>query len=366
MTDLYRLYGTEFSLYSGKARSYLRKKGVPFEEVKSTLKVYKNFIEPRTGVSYVPVVQTPDDQVYQDTTVIIDELEKRFPDHPVYPDTPMQKLAALLLEVYADEWLTIPAMHYRWNYPAMNSAFIYEEFGAVVAPRAPKFIQRFLGKKVGARFKKFVPALGIQEHNINAIEKSYVQLLTDLNTHLEQHDYLLGSKPSIADFGLIAPLYAHLYRDPAPGKLMRKKAPVVCQWVRRMINTEPALQTGEFLADDQVPDTLLPILKRMAAEQLPVLIDTDKRLHEWKEQNPNAKQISRRIGSHNFSVEGVEAERAVIPYALWMFQRPVDYYQSLADRQVVDELLKEIGFGDALANGLSNRLARPENKLQFA
>ena len=109
----YTLYGAEFSLYSGKARSYLRKKGIPFNEVISTLNVYKSFIIPRTGVRYIPVVQTPDDKVIQDTTVIIDELESRFSDYSVYPQTPKQKQVALLLELYGDEWLLIPAMHYR-------------------------------------------------------------------------------------------------------------------------------------------------------------------------------------------------------------------------------------------------------------
>jgi len=366
MTDLYRLYGAEFSLYSGKVRSYLRKKGVPFEEITSTLSVYKKFIIPRTGVRYIPVVQTPEDEVFQDTTTIIDELEKRFPEHSVYPHTPRQKLAALLLEVYADEWLVIPAMHYRWNYPAMNNKFIYGEFGAMVLPRAPGFVQRLVGKKVGNKFKSYVPKLGVQEHNVNAIESSYVNLLADLQTHFESHDYLLGSKPCIADFGLIAPMYAHLYRDPAPGKLMRAKAPAVCQWVRRMVNEEPSLTGGAWLENDQIPDTLLPVLNRMATEHLPVLLDTDQRLDEWRTLNPDKKEIDRFIGMHKFTVEGVESERVVLPYALWMFQRPVDYYHSQEDKKELDSLLNEIGFGDALRQGLKNRVARPDNKLQFA
>ena len=95
-----KLYGSEFSLFTGKARSYLRKKGIKFEEITSTMKVYKNFIIPRTGVRYVPVIQTEDDTVIQDTTVIIDALEAAYPERSVYPDTPKQKLASLLLEVY--------------------------------------------------------------------------------------------------------------------------------------------------------------------------------------------------------------------------------------------------------------------------
>jgi glutathione S-transferase len=359
-----KLYGSQFSLFTGKARSYLIKKGIPFEEVTSTLSVYKNFIIPRTGVRYVPVIQTEDDVVIQDTTVIIDALEKVYPDRSVYPGTPKQKLVSLLMEVYGDEWLVIPAMHYRWNFPEKNEKFIYTAFGSMVLPRGPKFIQRFLGKKVGAKFKGFVPRLGITTNNIPALEASYEQLLADLNVHFKEHDFLLGGRPSIGDFGLIGPLYAHLYRDPAPGELMKRIAPEVCKWVERMNSEE--LPQGEFLSNDEIPETLMPVLKRMASEQLPVLMDTDKRLSEWRKENKEAKEVERFIGMHKFRVEGVEAERAVLPFSLWMFKRPVDFYQSLSDKSDVDALLTNSGFGSSLSTGLTNDMNKSNNVVVFA
>lgn len=367
MTGVYKLYGAEFSLYSGKARSYLRKKGIPFEEITPTASVYKKFIIPRTGVRYIPVVQTPDDCVYQDTTVIIDELEQRFPHSSVYPSGAKQKLMSLLLELYGDEWLLIPAMHYRWHYTAQNATFIYAEFGRMIMPKAPAFIQRWIGKKIGNKFKGAVPVLGVTESNYHAIEASYEQFLADLNAHFEMHDYLFGSKPSIADFGFIAPLYAHLFRDPAPGQLMRKKAPAVIAWVERMNNTETSLQTGEWLADDCIPETLTPILKRMVSEQLPVLLDTDKQLTQWRKENPSVKEIERFIGWHSFTVEGVTGKRVVLPYSLWMFQRSIDcYHESKVDeKKDLDRLLESLGFGQALSQGLNNRIRRVDNKLMF-
>ncbi|MFQ3245150.1 MAG: glutathione S-transferase [Arenicella sp.] len=358
-----KLYGSQFSLFTGKVRSYLNKKGIEFEEVTSTLKVYKNFIIPRTGVRYVPVIQTENDLVIQDSTVIIDYLEAECPEPSVYPDTPKQKLASLLLEVYGDEWLVIPAMHYRWNFPEKNEKFIYAAFGSMVLPKGPKFIQRLLGKKVASKFKGFVPRLGITAKNIPALEASYEQLLSDLNTHFKQHDYLFGGRPSIGDFGLIGPMYAHLYRDPAPGELMQRIAPEVCKWVERMISDEIA--NGEFLANDEIPATLIPVLQRMAAEHLPVLLDTDARLTLWRTENIDAREVARFIGMHKFTVEKVEAERAVLPFSLWMFRRPVDFYQSLNDTSGVDEMLLEAGFGTLLQSGLQNQLARVDNLIVF-
>lgn len=99
------MYGAEFSLYSGKLRSYLRNKGIEFTEIQPWLMTYKKFIVPRTGVRYIPVLQTPEDEVWQDTTVIIDHMEQPFPQPSVYPATPRRKLAALILELFCDEWL---------------------------------------------------------------------------------------------------------------------------------------------------------------------------------------------------------------------------------------------------------------------
>ncbi len=366
MTADYRLYGAEFSLYSGKVRAYLRKKGIPFEEINASLRVYKKFIIPRTGVKYIPVVQTPDDQVYQDTTVIIDALEQRFPEPSVYPATPLQKLIALLLEVYGDEWLLLYAMHYRWNYPATNYRFVIGEFGKMLLPGWPGFIQRWLGKRVGGRFHGAVAKLGVSEHNRAAIESSYRQLLADLQAHFSQYDYLLGKRPSIADFGFIGPFYAHLYRDPYPGKILRTEAPAVAAWVERMHSTEPV--TGAFLPDDEIPATLLPVLRRMASEQLPVLLDTEQRLTQWRSQNPAAVEIPRSIGSHAFKLEGVSGERVILPYSLWMFQRALKYYQRLlpAQQAAADQLLADVGFADAMRGFSGPRLIRRDNRLYFA
>ena len=45
---------------------------------------------------------------------------------------------------------------------------------------------------------------------------------------------------------------------------MRREAPHVVAWVERM--NMPADQHGEWLADDEVPDSLTAIFKRMFAE----------------------------------------------------------------------------------------------------
>jgi len=361
------MYGAEFSLYSGKLRSYLRKKGIKFTEVQPWLMTYRRFIVPRTGVRYIPVLQTPEDEVWQDTTVIIDHLEERFPQPSVYPATPARKLAALILELFGDEWLLLPAMHYRWNYPDENIPFIYGEFGKLLFPRLPVFMQQKVGKKLGDRFRNIVPRLGITEETIPALESWYQGLLGELEEHFRHHDFLLGSYPTIADFGFIGPFYAHLYRDPAPGKLMRETAPGVAAWVERMISSDAAagaVSADSSELDDEIPSTLMPVLGRFAAEQLPVLADTARILEE-RSEDIGAQEVPRFLGMHQVKIAGVPAERIVVPYSLWMFQRPLDFWHSLKgeDRQQAGRLLQDMGAADAFDIKQQVRLKRENNRL---
>lgn len=283
MAHRYKLYGAPLSLYTGKARAYMKYKNIPYEEVFSSLKVYKNIIVPNTGVRFIPVVETPDGEFLQDTAAIIDRLEEDFPSHRVVPSSPIQRMVSYLFEAWADEWLLIPAMHYRWNKD--NFPFIYQEFGKVVLPNMPKWIQGIIGKKVGAKFKGFVPTLGITERSIPAIEDWYENhVIPLLDNHFAQHDYLLGGAPCLGDFGLMGPLYVHLYRDPAPGELMRQKAPNLAQWVERM--NSGSGHDGKWLSNDTIPESLAPLVTRLFEEFWPVLTNTVELLQDWQTKNP--------------------------------------------------------------------------------
>ena len=363
----YTLYGAEFSLYSGKARAYLNYKNIPFEEVLSTAKVYKNIIVPKTGVKFIPVVKTPDDEYLQDTTNIIDQLEVKHPEKPVYPTTPKQQIVSLLLELYGDEWLLIPAMHYRWNHD--NFPFIYQEFGRIVNPNLPKFIRGFLGKKIGSRFKDVVPMLGSTDKTIPAIEKWYEQeFLVDFDHHLSKYPFLLGDVPCVGDFGFFGPLYAHLYRDPYPGKLMKEIAPNVADWVERM--KDASAVEGEFLADDEIPETLFPILTNLFDLQWPVLEDMANKLAEWYSRETNdihleqPREIPRRLGTHEFNIGGVKEQRLVLPYSQWMMQRPLNLYHSLSskEKKEMEPLLKQINGLYAMRFNLETQVTRINNK----
>nr|WP_314624520.1 glutathione S-transferase [uncultured Noviherbaspirillum sp.] len=318
-----KLYGAEISYFTGKVRAYLRWKDIPFEEIASDAAAFREVIVPRVGFPVIPVLITPDGNCLQDSTDIIDTLETRSAGPSVYPAAPCQRLAALLLEAYGDEWLVIPAMHYRWHH---NREWAMQAFGELSAPDESPERQREIGARRAEPFAHAARLLGAEPHMHAAIESSYENLLADLDAHFHQHPFLFGDRPSIGDLGLIGPFYAHQYRDPKSGELMRRLAPHVAGWVERMQHPLPL--RGDFLPDDAVPPSLLPVLRRMFDEQLPVLADSARRVEQWMAANPG-EPLPRTIGMHGFMLEGQEGTRIIRPYSLWMLQRARDYYLSL-------------------------------------
>lgn len=369
MSGTYDLYALPHSYYSGKVRAYLRYKRIPYREITATLWRFQRFIIPRTGVRYIPVLRTPDDRVIQDTTDIIDALEQRFPDRPVYPSTPKQTLVSLLFEVYGDEWLVLPAMHYRWNFldQRAHADDVLEHFGLLLAGRwAPRALRRAFGWRMCQPFFKSLPLLGITRETIPALEAWYEKdFLPQMDAHFAIHPFLLGSRPSIGDYGLMGPLYAHLGRDRYPLEIMRRIAPNVHAWVLRMNAGEGG--EGRFLPNDEIPDTLRPVLRRLFAEHWPVMADTAARLERWLADNPG-KAIPRVIGRHGFTLGEARGERAIFPYTQWMMQRPLDHYAALggAERTAVDGLLRELGGLEAMQPPLRRRVARVNNRIVAA
>lgn len=356
----YVLIGTEASQFSGKARSFLRWKGVDFAEQTATPEVYRDIIEPRIGYAVVPILLTPDAQAIQDTADIIDHIEGAVPGTSVYPTGPVQKLASLLLELYADEWLVIPAAHYRWNY---NEAWMVGEFGRTAAPAASRDEQARIGQIIAKPAKDAIPRLGVSEDTISGIEAHYEGFLADYSAHLRKMPFVLGDRPSLGDFALFGPLYAPLYRDPESGERMKRLAPVVAEWVERMLVVKAG--AGSLIADDEIPPTLLPILKRQMTEQLPVLLDSAHVLKEWALAQPKGARIKRSLGTHEFTIGGRRGERNVISFSLWRLQRAQDHYRSLsgADRARADKLLDAVG-GRGLAElELPVRLERRDYRL---
>ena len=103
----YRFEAFEVSYFSAKIRPALRYKQLWYEETRANIRD----ILRRTGMAYIPILVTPEGEIWQDSSDMYDRLEARHPQPPLFPTSPVQLLAAHLVELYNDEFGTIPAMH---------------------------------------------------------------------------------------------------------------------------------------------------------------------------------------------------------------------------------------------------------------
>src|SRR5690349_10537362 len=114
MAEYYRIIGAEMSPYSVKVRSYFRYKAIPHQWVLRNAESQAEF-EKYAKVPIIPLVVTPEGTGIQDSTPIIDEMEKIYPLPSVHPDDLIAKFISILIEEFGDEWGNKWMFHYRWT-----------------------------------------------------------------------------------------------------------------------------------------------------------------------------------------------------------------------------------------------------------
>lgn len=97
------------------------------------------------------------------------------------------------------------AMHYRWSYRDRQELFLQAEFARAIPTAMPYENRLATAQMLMSKFSGFLPGLGVTPEVIPAMEESYAELLAVLETELlRSHPYLLGGRPGLGDFGMIA------------------------------------------------------------------------------------------------------------------------------------------------------------------
>ena len=343
------LWGTPHSLYTGKARSCLIKKGLAFVERCPSHTDYKARVRAAVGMVTFPVLETPEGQFIQDSTDIVtylDSLDDPASVTTMTPSTPLQTFVARLIDGFGLEGMLQAAMHYRWSYRDEQELFLQTEFGRGLYAGADREARRAAGRRVMDFFSSSLPALGINALTIPAIEIAYEELLEALDIHFQSYPYVMGWRVSIADLGLIAPMYAHLGRDPYPTALMKKRAPNVARWVERMQlpNTpdgEYAPHDADWLPDDAIPTTLEPLLALVFKDWGPLLGADIASYQQWLVAHPEVQaghlvhindkhMVHPTLGMVSYAWRGVQVQRASAVHGLWLFQLAQDAANALS------------------------------------
>lgn len=376
----YILWATPHSLYAGKARSYLIKKGVPYREVSAADPEFLGEVIPQVGHMVIPVVRTPAGEIVQDTTAIIDTIEACTPAPDFTPPGRVQQVVAHVLDAFGSNYLLPLAMHYRWSYRDRQELFLRTEFARAIPHMAHEQRLETAGKLM-TRFAGFLPNLGVTEAVIPAMEESYAELLAVLDKHFQQHPYLLGGRPSLADFGMMAPLYAHLARDPVPGFLMKTTAPNVFRWTERMNCAEiedpdfPGYGAA-FPAGDALPETLEAVLRVVFEQWGPGLAADAACFDRWVGSHADpapgqlvshngARQVHPHVGRISYAWRGVTMERGSQPHSLWHFGRAQAAAKALTDAEAarLADLLDRTGGAAMMAIATSRPIRRENNVL---
>ena len=325
MTTPYRIFGAELSPYSIKVRSYFRYKQIPHEWVERTMHNMDEF-QRHAKLPLIPLVITPEDEAFQDSTPIIERFEALFPKPSIHPDDPALAFLSALIEEYADEWGNKPMFHYRWTYEADQDSAA-ERLARSNLAGAPEEAVRKTAASLKQRMIPRLSFVGSNEATRDTIEASLTRQLSILESHLEGRRYLFGNRPAFADFGLFAQLY-ECSIDPTPGALMRDSAPGVLAWIERML--EPKAE-GDFEAWNSLAQTLTPLLEQeIAGVFLP-----------WSAAN--AKALA--AGEAEFSLElaGRPFGQQTQKYHARSLARLRERYAAVADRAALDPVLERTG-----------------------
>jgi glutathione S-transferase len=344
----YVFHAFEVSYFSAKVRPALRYKRLWYDEVHADYRL----IRQRTGLTFIPVLITPEDEVWQDSTDIYDRLEARHPDPPLFPATPVQRIAAHLVELYTDEFATIPAMHYRWG-SELGESSARARFVAMVGSEE-------IGTASAARMAQARIALGASDENAPAVEAHTRDLLDALCVHFQAHPYLLGDRMSFADCALMGPLCGHLFNDLVPRRLLLETARPVVGWIERC-NHPNAPAQGEWLAGDALAPTLREVLTVMGEDAAPVLLAGLEVFERWADAAPrDGEALPRAVGQSESRLRGLPVVRFAGSYAPFLVQRVLDDYRALdpAARKPVDEALAGTGWEAVLAHRPRHRVAR--------
>jgi len=356
-------------LYTGKARAYLIKQGIGFRELTPSAERFTNKVVPAVHRWRLPVVELPDQTYIQDSTIIIEHFEKQPEISPRLPQTPRQQIIALLIDLLGAEGMLRPAMHYRWNFKEENEGFLEQNFRTLVPGSAGDAAA--MTREAMDSMRQAAVSFGAVPAAFSVIEKVYEEFLDLLDAHFARHPYLLGGKPSIGDFGLIAPFYGHLARDPYPSAMMKKKAYHGFRWTERMNRADSDM--GEFpdcpeafLERDRIPETLKRALKFIAeADLVAETAAAAECINQWLRENhpPAGTRVKRGVGFGSFEIRGVPVQALAQPYRFFLLKRIQNTYTAMDEpgRQAVESLMRELGLEPLLAITIDRQVVRHDN-----
>lgn len=299
-----QVYGSKISYYTGKLEAYLRFRSIPYEVIR--LAGHERMLIAGAGASQMPVVRLGDGRWMTDTKPMLAWLDRQHTAAGIFPTDPALNFLALLIEDYTDEWLWRSAMHYRWSYRPDRryacEALHNEQIAGYLA------LPAWVGRALLIRRQRggFVRGDGINRHTRGHAEQGYLAALDALQTIFGARPFILGDSPTIADFGMMGPMFRHFGQDPTPSEIMRERAPAVFEWVARMWNAKGS-DAAPVLVDKSDP-----ALQRLLGE----ICET-----HLEQLRQNAEAFTRGLSRYDQTIQGARYVRVPCSrYRVWCLE----------------------------------------------
>jgi glutathione S-transferase len=260
------LWHIEISHYNEKARWALDHKGIEHERRAPTPGAHMAVALwlTRGRSNTFPLLQL-DGEAIGDSTAIIAELERRYPDPPLYPEDPDERRRALELEEFFDEELgphaRLLAFHEATKDPAVVERFTVDLLPGRLAEIGPvrAGAMRFFSTFAALRYR-------VKSDRRAELAKAKIVAAFDrLESELGPGDYLVGDGFTVADLTAASLLYPLVQPPegpplpPVPEALERFRAPLKerpgYRWVQEMFakHRRPARASDEVAVDTEVP-----------------------------------------------------------------------------------------------------------------
>ncbi|MEZ5658378.1 MAG: glutathione S-transferase C-terminal domain-containing protein [Burkholderiaceae bacterium] len=267
-----------------------------------------------------------------DSSPLIRRFEREFAGRSVIPPDPALAFLDMLLEDYADEWLTKFMFHFRWAFAADidRAARVLPHWrglsrpDAVIAEQSRLFAERQIGR---------IGVVGSNPVTAPIIEAGYPRFLAAFDAHLREMPYLMGHRPGASDFGFFGQLTQLAQFDPTPMSITMDTAPRVYAWVS-LVEDLSGLEPGpaDWVDAARPPATWRALLEEAGRTYVPVMI-------------ANARALAAGDDTVQATVEGASWQQNAFPYQGKCLRWLREAHAALAPaaRAQVDAILADTG-----------------------
>ncbi|MGP1283186.1 MAG: glutathione S-transferase family protein [Parasphingopyxis sp.] len=207
-----------------------------------------------------------------DSTPIIRRLESDYDGRATVPTDPVLAFLNHLIEDYGDEWLTKAMFHYRWAHRAdaenAGPLLVYWSHPTMPKDEANTMADMFSKRQIDRLY-----VVGSNDTTAATIEASFARLLAILDALVEEQGFILGARPSSADFAIYGQLTQLAVVEPTSSILVNRHHPRVRAWVDRiedLSGLEP--EPGHWLDPDAAILPFRPLLTEIGRVYAPFLL----------------------------------------------------------------------------------------------